>query len=122
MLRGFFPRLSPQSDRVGEVKTGKKEELEQNSRNVLLLFSLLCATLSLSHLELLVMKSIAKKASHARIPVVVLVASTALCPFSTPLLPLLLPLPLLAPSSAAAATVATVLPLSVLLDGIVRLR
>ena len=45
---------------------------------------------------------------------IVLVASTALCPFSTPSLPLLLPLPLIA------ATM--LLPLSVILDGIVRLR
>ena len=54
---------------------------------------------------------------HSAVPVIVFVASTALCPsFSTPSLPLplLLPLPLIAPS--------TMLPLSVILDGIVRLR
>ena len=92
------------------------------------LYSPLCSVHFLAsrfHLELHGHEKHRKKASHARIPVVVFVASTALCPFSTPLfpLPLLLPLPLRAPSSAAAAaTVATVLPLSVLLDGIVRLR
>ena len=126
MYKGEKKTLHNTTAEQDPCRAGKtvKEELEQTYRYTRLDDdSPLCSVhflASRSHLELHGHEKHRKKASHARIPVVVFVASTALCPFSTPLLPLLLPLPLLCAPSAAAA-VATVLPLSVLHDGIVRL-